>query len=648
MYDGGKIESQQQKKNVTPVEKAWRLHAIFTKVLQSYVECQRQGGLKRVHLSLGGFERVVDVKVPCCFIIGDMQGGDKICGRTVYYNSNAKRICRKCNVTGQDSGNPNIKCYKINMFKVMKLVQDNNQNILDEISQTNIHSAWFDVDYGGCQYGIFSAACPVEPLHALENGLISDCLQILFDILKGKQKGYCAQLDSLAQGLARHDRQRFFSAGSDPQMPRLIWKDGITSLTQIPARYKVGLMLTVVVLAQTEEGRNIFVPALQESAETNHRAARTRYNKMLYVFQMLLSYWSWLRQPAYWERGDKEARIEAKGAIRRMLQEICRLWPRPVGNSWNKPKFHEQLHVPDDIERNGAPINSHTSPTEHNHIQHVKRPAQTTQKRRAVFDEQLGRRIAERYTIDTAYQRMTFDYGVLRPKAPPRHSNIIPRHASTASYQIRLENGLVVRPGDGASLPTWISQSIVDSLTHTYGVDRTATELTLDIHTEYLRQGELLRAHPRYRGGTPWHDWAVFRWQRERGDKRDYNRSVYDSHIHYGDGTTSSRKHHYAPARLLGFVNGLGGSEGPIMAIAQSCSFSHKRQTVFTTQWQLEDTGYASGVYLIDVDAIVRPCLMVPIDKKRGIYQEVWATERWASEFLNDDYWNTQEKRHGR
>jgi hypothetical protein len=26
--------------------------------------------------------------------------------------------------------------------------------------------------YGGCKYGVFSAACPVQTLHAMENGLI--------------------------------------------------------------------------------------------------------------------------------------------------------------------------------------------------------------------------------------------------------------------------------------------------------------------------------------------------------------------------------------------------------------------------------------------------------------------------------------------
>jgi hypothetical protein len=43
---------------------------------------------------------------------------------------------------------------------------------LKAINQYNVHSAWFDVGYGGCRFGIFSAAPPVEALHAIENGLM--------------------------------------------------------------------------------------------------------------------------------------------------------------------------------------------------------------------------------------------------------------------------------------------------------------------------------------------------------------------------------------------------------------------------------------------------------------------------------------------
>jgi hypothetical protein len=69
----------------------------------------------------------------------------------------------------------------MSMVKIIDLVRQNQHDILNNINQYNVHSAWFDVDYRGCCFGIFSAATPVEPLHALENGLITDCVHILFE-----------------------------------------------------------------------------------------------------------------------------------------------------------------------------------------------------------------------------------------------------------------------------------------------------------------------------------------------------------------------------------------------------------------------------------------------------------------------------------
>ena len=65
------------------------------------------------------------------------------------------------------------------------------------LNQYNVQNASFDIDFGGCPYGIFSAACPVEPLHALENGLITEYIKLLFH--KIWSYGYLAELDKLVK-----------------------------------------------------------------------------------------------------------------------------------------------------------------------------------------------------------------------------------------------------------------------------------------------------------------------------------------------------------------------------------------------------------------------------------------------------------------
>ena len=114
-------------------------------------------------------------------------------------------------------------------------------------------NARFKVDFGGCPYGIFSAACPVEPLHAVENGLITMCLNILFEelIWSPSQKHHWILWP---KQLPKLPRQHYASSGAFKSMPQLLWKDGITTITELTASAKVGIMFTIVVIGLTEDG----------------------------------------------------------------------------------------------------------------------------------------------------------------------------------------------------------------------------------------------------------------------------------------------------------------------------------------------------------------------------------------------------------
>ena len=93
------------------------------------------------------------------------------------------------------------------------MVTQNDTEQLKALNQYNVQNAWFDVDFGGCPYGIFSAACPVEPLHALENGLITECIKVLYH--KIGSKGELAKLDKLVKKLIILPRQNKISYGAD-------------------------------------------------------------------------------------------------------------------------------------------------------------------------------------------------------------------------------------------------------------------------------------------------------------------------------------------------------------------------------------------------------------------------------------------------
>ena len=62
-------------------------------------------------------------------------------------------------------------------------------------------------------------------------------------------------------------------------MPRLLWKDGITSLSELSAKYKIGIMFTIVIVSLQDAGKVL----LEEVLGSNKRL-----NDMRQVFQMML------------------------------------------------------------------------------------------------------------------------------------------------------------------------------------------------------------------------------------------------------------------------------------------------------------------------------------------------------------------------
>ena len=294
-------------KKFTVHQKNQRYYQMLRVILDSYIQTQTNGGIQNVLLCLSDFQKTVNIKVPCAMIIGDMQGGDKHCGSSVNYSSTLAHLCRQCNISGDQSGNPNAKCKRMSMTIIKQMVINNDYEKLDQICQYHSYIAWFDVDFGGCQYGIFSAAMPVEALHSVEGGIILDVLKILFNNdLKPK---YRAQLDAIAIKMTKWDKQFYMHAGTNPDMPRTIFKDGITKLTKLTHTYIVGIMLTVIILSLTDDGQQVFLHAFKTNGYQN---PQKRLTDMRYIFQMLLAYWSWLKKDAYWKLGDTRRKNKQK------------------------------------------------------------------------------------------------------------------------------------------------------------------------------------------------------------------------------------------------------------------------------------------------------------------------------------------------
>jgi hypothetical protein len=179
------------------------------------------------------------------------------------------------------------------------------QNKTDELKamyQSTCPNAFFDLDYGGSPFGIFTAACPTEGLHQMEKGIILDCLNELFKnhmttIMKSK-------LDAIVISWCALPNQQFTKAYMDVY-PRLHFRDGITTLTYITANTVVGFMFAVVLAGLTRDGRSLFEDMDDKT-----------YLNMIYTFESLLCFWAWLKKDKYWKiDAGKEALQTAEHAI---------------------------------------------------------------------------------------------------------------------------------------------------------------------------------------------------------------------------------------------------------------------------------------------------------------------------------------------
>ena len=635
IYDLKIVESQSQHSRQSNDIKYTRIHQIIKAIINSFIKCQRDTSLHNITLALGPFTKLVNLKVPLAFIIGDMVGGDKLCSCSPSYQTTLCRICLKCNIYGKDTGDPLVECQKINMSKVKELVNNNDIEKLQALNQYNVDNAFFHVCFGGCPYGIFSAACPTEPLHALEIGIMKDSLSILInDILTNAPS---AELDLLAQKMCKWPRQRYLSSGSDSGMPRLLWNHGISTLTHLSGKDRVGIMLTIIVISLTDDGKAFFDKQLTAKI----------HNNMRYIFQLLLCYWSWLKKPYFWSRRNKVAKKAAIESIRIMLRELKDLWPRNTGNGWDLPKFHEQLHVPDDITRNGAPRNTHSGPNEHNHIRNVKRPSQNTQKRRKTLDWQLGNRVTENYFINHAMHKMDDVLTQTTESQPPKDPD------SNDGISVNATKGKLIIQWSNVKHPkykfTWEKKNgqillhlpkpeerIINALIQytvqlVNNINIEHQQYTIPINCEFHHGDNVYRAHPNYKSNGAWYDWVMVRWNKDNTNKK-CNQTKASSNVEYGDAGYIPNAYEYSPLwiRLMGVV------EGQHLVVGYTTDTLYWRSTVFSTYWKIEYEDNALTcpmISVIEITSVVRPVLMIPENDTMNGYHEIWSPERWADEF---------------
>ena len=120
----------------------------------------------------------------------------------------------------------------------------------------------------------------------------------------------------------------------------------------------------------------------------------------------------------------------------------------------------------------------------------------------------------------------------------------------------------------------------------------------------------------------------------DKARNKTYQENSHDNAVFHGDSPEIARDHYYAPGKILAFVD---EGDDNVSAVVLCCAFQHVWSSVFSTHWKVEylDTQHTRPcVMLIDVNAIVRHCLMLPKNKEAHGYHEIWERDTCASEFV--------------
>jgi hypothetical protein len=595
-----------------PDVKNERLHTQLNEILRSYRRAQEPNALHNIPLQLGLVCKRVNLYVPLQFIIGDVEGGDQLCSRCSYRGKACKRLCRTCDVSTANAARTDLICTRIKVADIQHLVANASLEELSDLYQRPGFNALYSIDCGNDPYGVFSMV-HTEGLHAIEVGLIPYMLEILFQELPRSRRH---ELDGLVKRLNKHPKQHGYNS-----FPRLLWPDGVTTITQLTGDLKVGKMFAIVAAACTLEGQHFFEKTLPGGLAT--------WKKMVYVFQQILCYWTWLKQDKFWMVNDHTACQEATRSIKIMMDQLQSLWPREDGLEWNLTKIHEQFHVPMDIHRMGNHKNVHTGPQEHNHIP-IKHAAMKTQKCKKKLDIQTGERVMERLVIQRA-----FDFvkeSVWEPPKPIKKTSPI-SNASKATYRFNLEDGNVIadlvwkrdkhtglQPLHHDHIMRLLITTIYTTHVSLFEANDPKNALDIPFFTEYERNGFVYRAHPDYRGEGAYYDWANVQW--EFGNDPVTGEGINKPFI----------------ARILGFIQ---LTSGEIQAIVHSVKEDPKGlcgHGVFGNYWHLEvegtDARHRPILRLVSVDTLLEHVCMIPYNEADTfMWIHLWNQSEWPGCF---------------
>jgi hypothetical protein len=336
------------------------------------------------------------------------------------------------------------------------------------------------------------------------------------------------------------------SCQSDRDYPQIKFPRPLSTLSQLQGHETLGVLLLLVVSLHSKA-------CWAKDSPDSNSFGRSKFvnpkdiESYRHLFEVLLVYKTWFWLDAV-EKSTIVSGTQLSNATKYAMTRYVDTINRTQGHGLKMTKTHAPLHTDYNIHNFGSNNNSHSGPCKSNHIKNVKKPSRNTQRQKDTIDDQLCKQLSEKMVLDIVT-------GLVNDANARQHLNPESNNFSSSATQFAIDvaNMASEGVGQGKTLTLslhWLSSHKKDhplvkpELTAQRfllnllldAVDGNTCQInmvTFSCFTEHRRGDQIYRAHPDYRKGGPWYDWA---------------------YVEFSPDDTGEESHLY-PAQIWFFVN---------------------------------------------------------------------------------------------
>ena len=520
-------------------------HAVLDHIFSDLKTIQGANGGFAWTLGEGPIKHDVVFKIAIQVVIGDCKGNDMLCARFGNHSKHTNGFCRDCDVSYHNSDDPSHRCVYISK----KDLYGKSDSDLKKLGFHSIINAFDKTCFGARDLGIYGCT-PSEPLHSFKLGL---CKYLYEGFLNEMPRKTNDMIDHKLSSLIKEGMHQ--NVGSMPSISVLSkGLNGCATLggdDQFSRIFGIYLCLTneliLKSLATDERHRKNIKTGVPEKVGAMGLKNALQWQLLI---ERTVVYFSWLykethniedflspkeyvdSQPHSLQsrtsqrnrRREDSKESRAQIAVRSYLKLFKSVVDRKDGNGLKLVKFHQQLHYPTQILKDGSLLNIDGGHCESIAIENLKKPGSKTQKRLKNLNKQIANNLFTNMILRDSRMLLNISGSLTSPDKREGTKGTRGGSYFTMSFpfpELGFNDcidtiGLDVE-WSGVKYNRFFDSDLINAVAKRLfmnngegGCLRTTSQVRG--FTEYSINGNTFRCHPCYRGGEPWTDWAMIKW----------------------------------------------------------------------------------------------------------------------------------------